>query len=74
MLDRMTQLMTTAELRTEAHEFERALQWQCAAVCWAATADRYPGNLASALAQADIARIRARAESCRAMADQLARE
>jgi len=69
MLERMIPMMTTAELRNEAREFERARQWECAALCWHAAAEKYPGNPRSALAQADIAGLRARAESCFAQSE-----
>lgn len=60
-------MMTAAKMREKARLYESRLDWQKAALCWDAAADLYPQPypMPGALAAADIASMRRRAQSCR---------
>lgn len=57
--------MNTAQLRNAAHAAEQRLEWAAAADLYEQAANKYPGR--GALAEADIAGLRARAKQCRVM-------
>jgi hypothetical protein len=60
-------MMTTAELREAARKAERELRWGDAAKFWETAIAVYPNPIGN-LAQADIARMKERATSCRGTA------
>lgn len=58
---------TTAFYRREAQAEEKVLNWFRASLLWRKAISVHPGPANSPLAQADIANMRRRAESCERM-------
>ena len=57
-------VLTTAEARRLAREAEIDMNWILAGKCWNLAADVYPYPKLGALAEADIAAMRERAQDC----------
>ena len=57
--------MTTAQLREQAREAERQLDWAQAAHLWQCAIDCYPWASASKLVQCDLQRMTARRDDCK---------